>query len=98
MIKTGDRCITQLTKMRVDPKFVELAADVVTIFLLYIRLESFNRIGNVRSTRAHTHISHTSFVRSQAPPFTLSSLVLLLNFNSRASLEDYTTVVPQKLS
>ena len=31
-LKTGDWCISQLAKMNVDPKFVELTADVVRIF------------------------------------------------------------------
>ena len=31
LLKTGDRCSTQLAKMSIDPKFVELTADVVII-------------------------------------------------------------------
>ena len=30
---TDDRCSTHLAKMSIDPKFVELTADVVIIFL-----------------------------------------------------------------
>ena len=30
----GDRCSTQLAKMSIDPKFVELTADAVRIILL----------------------------------------------------------------
>ena len=33
VLKTGDRCITQLAKMGVGPKFVELTADVVGIIV-----------------------------------------------------------------
>ena len=29
LLKTGGRCITQRAKMSIDPKFVELTADVV---------------------------------------------------------------------
>ena len=29
LLKTDDRCITQLAKMSIDPKFVDLTADVV---------------------------------------------------------------------
>ena len=29
LLKTGDRCITQLAKLSIDPKFVELMRDVV---------------------------------------------------------------------
>ena len=28
LLKTGDRCTTQLAKMSIDPKFVQLTADV----------------------------------------------------------------------
>ena len=33
LLKTGDRCITQLANTRIDPKTVELTADVVRIIL-----------------------------------------------------------------
>ena len=33
LLKTGNRCIMQLAKMSIGPKFVELTADVVGIFL-----------------------------------------------------------------
>ena len=29
LLKMGDRCSTQLAKMSIDPKLVELAADIV---------------------------------------------------------------------
>ena len=32
LLQTADRCSTQLEKMCIDPKFVELTADVVEIF------------------------------------------------------------------
>ena len=31
LLKTGDRCTTQLAKMSINPKLVELTADVVRI-------------------------------------------------------------------
>ena len=34
LLKTKDRCSTQLAKMSIDPKFVELTAVVFRIFLL----------------------------------------------------------------
>ena len=33
LVKTSDRCITQLAKITIDSKFVELTADVVRILL-----------------------------------------------------------------
>ena len=33
LVKTSDRCSTQLANMTIDPKFVELTADVVAIIL-----------------------------------------------------------------
>ena len=33
MCKTSEPCITQLAKMSINPKFVELAADVFQMFL-----------------------------------------------------------------
>ena len=33
LLKTSDGCSTQLAKMNIDPKFVELTADVVEIIL-----------------------------------------------------------------
>ena len=34
LLKTSDRCSTQIAKMTIDPEFVELAADVVHIIIL----------------------------------------------------------------
>ena len=36
LLKTDDRCGTQLAKMCIDPKFVELTADSVRIIIKYI--------------------------------------------------------------
>ena len=33
LLKTDDRCITQLAKMSIDPEFVELTAGVVRILV-----------------------------------------------------------------
>ena len=33
-VKPSGRCITQLAKMSVDPKFIDLAVDVFVIVLL----------------------------------------------------------------
>ena len=61
MCKTSERCITQLAKMSIDPKFVELAADVFQMFLQNVShvsiLANSSKCTRIKRIKQHFFVS-----------------------------------------